>query len=179
MLAKFKPTWMIESIYDITPQDLQKQGIKVVLTDLDNTLIAWNNPDGTPELRKWLKEMEQAKIPVVVISNNNHKRVKRAVESLSLPFISRALKPFSRGVRIAKRRYHLQAKDVVLVGDQLMTDIAAANSAGIRSVLVRPIVQTDAWNTKFNRFLEKQVKKQLAKKEGFEIKWRKSLDDRK
>ena len=28
-----------------------KTGIKAVLTDLDNTLIAWNNPDGTEELK--------------------------------------------------------------------------------------------------------------------------------
>ncbi len=36
----------------ITPAQLKKLGIKAVLTDLDNTLIAWNNPDGTEELKK-------------------------------------------------------------------------------------------------------------------------------
>ncbi len=25
--------------------------------DLDNTLIAWNNPDGTPEMRQWLHDL--------------------------------------------------------------------------------------------------------------------------
>ena len=39
MLNKFKPTWMVESIYHITPEQIEKNGIKVVLTDLDNTLI--------------------------------------------------------------------------------------------------------------------------------------------
>ena len=54
MFLKYKPTWMVSSIYQITPEQLKKLGIKAVLTDLDNTLIAWNNPDGTPELRAWL-----------------------------------------------------------------------------------------------------------------------------
>ena len=68
MFSKFQPTWQVESIYDLPPEELRKKGIKVVLTDLDNTLIAWNNPDGTPQLREWLQKMEEAKIPVVVVS---------------------------------------------------------------------------------------------------------------
>ena len=46
----FKPTWMIERIYQLTPDQLAKHNIKGVITDLDNTLIAWDNPDGTPEI---------------------------------------------------------------------------------------------------------------------------------
>ena len=44
---------MVESIYDLSPTELKEKGIKVVLTDLDNTLIAWDNPSGTPQLRAW------------------------------------------------------------------------------------------------------------------------------
>ena len=53
MLNQFKPTWMIESIYNLTPDELKANGIKAILTDLDNTLIAWNNPSGTQELPQW------------------------------------------------------------------------------------------------------------------------------
>lgn len=179
MLNTFKPTWTLESIYDLTPDSLKKAGIKLVLTDLDNTLIAWNNPDGTPQLRKWLADMKAAEIPVVVVSNNKHPRVKRAVAPFALPFVSRALKPFTRGIKKALKTYQVENPNQVLfVGDQIMTDIAAANRAGVRSVLVKPIVSSDAWNTRFNRYLEKQVVAKLCKNQGFEIKWRKSLDDR-
>ena len=54
MFKRFIPTWKIESIYDLTPQEVKNHGIKAILTDLDNTFIAWNNLDGTPELRNWL-----------------------------------------------------------------------------------------------------------------------------
>ena len=32
---------------------------------------------------------------------------------------------------------------MLMVGDQIMTDIRGANAAGIRNVLVQPIVDTD------------------------------------
>ena len=36
-----------EPYYQITPEQLKMHGFRAVLTDLvDNTLIAWNNPNG-------------------------------------------------------------------------------------------------------------------------------------
>ena len=52
-IENYKPDFAVEAAYDLTVTDLKKQGIKAVLVDLDNTLIAWNNPDGTPEMRQW------------------------------------------------------------------------------------------------------------------------------
>jgi len=53
-IENYKPDFAVEAAYDLTVTDLKKQGIKAVLVDLDNTLIAWNNPDGTPEMRPWV-----------------------------------------------------------------------------------------------------------------------------
>lgn len=103
MFLKFKPTWMVDAIYKITPNQLKKLGIKAVLTDLDNTLIAWDNPDGTEELLTWILEMKNAGIPVVVVSNNKSSRIKRAVEKFDLEYVSRALKPSTRGFREAEK----------------------------------------------------------------------------
>ena len=33
MFSKYKPTWMIDAIYKITPAQLKKLGIKAVLTE--------------------------------------------------------------------------------------------------------------------------------------------------
>lgn len=85
MIEKFKPTWQVKRIYSLTPEELRKAGIKAVLTDLDNTLIAWDNPEGTSELKRWIAEMRTAKIPVVVVSNNSRPRVKRALSHIELP----------------------------------------------------------------------------------------------
>ncbi|KRK49223.1 YqeG family HAD IIIA-type phosphatase [Secundilactobacillus kimchicus] len=164
MLAKFLPTWMVQATYDISPTKLKELGIKVVLTDLDNTLIAWNNPYGTQELRTWMAALKAAGIALVVVSNNSQTRVDRAVSKLELPFVSRALKPLTRGIKKAMHDYQVTKDEVVMVGDQLLTDIWAANNSGIASILVKPILPSDAWNTRINRFFEKFVMTALVKK---------------
>lgn len=165
-IEDYRPTFVVEAVYDLTPDALRQHGIKAVLVDLDNTLIAWNNPDGTPELRAWLDDMTQAGLPVVVVSNNKLSRVQRAVEPFGVDFVSRAMKPFAYGIRKAMARYGFEPSEVVMVGDQLMTDIRAAHRAGIRSILVRPLVTSDAWNTKINRFRERQVFKKIEETYG-------------
>lgn len=176
LFAKFKPTWMVEAIYQITPEQLHKQGIKAVLTDLDNTLIAWNNPNGTDELRDWLKQMETAGIPVIVVSNNNAQRVAKALEQLDLDYIARALKPFARGINEAVDRLQLDKRSVVMVGDQIMTDVRAAHAAGVRSILVQPVVDSDGWNTRINRFFEGHIMNHL-KKIHPEMIWRGDINE--
>jgi HAD superfamily phosphatase (TIGR01668 family) len=175
MFSNYKPTWMVDAIYQITPLQLKKMGIKAVLTDLDNTLIAWNNPDGTQELLNWILEMKNAGIPVVVVSNNKSSRVERAIQQFELDYVARALKPFARGIRSAQKKLNLSNDEVVMVGDQIMTDIRGANRAGIRSILVKPIVDTDGWNTQINRFFERKIMRSLVKKHP-EMKWRGGLE---
>ncbi len=157
---------MVEAVYDLKAEDLLRHGIRAVLVDLDNTLIAWNNPDGTPEVRAWLDEMTIADISVVVVSNNKHSRVERAVARFGVDFVSRAMKPFTRGIDIAIERYGFDKDEVIMVGDQLMTDIHAAHRAGIQSVLVKPLVTSDAWNTKINRWRERRVLAKLEEQYG-------------
>ncbi|GAA2900395.1 YqeG family HAD IIIA-type phosphatase [Enterococcus pseudoavium] len=174
MLDKYKPTWMVEAIYQITPEQLRAHGFKAVLTDLDNTLIAWNNPNGTEELINWLKMMDEAGIPVVVVSNNKASRVAKALEKFELDFVSRAMKPFAVGIKHAQEQLGLSKDEIVMIGDQVMTDIRGASAAGIRSILVQPIIDTDGWNTRINRFFERRVMRILSRKDP-EMEWKSGL----
>ncbi|MFZ2353698.1 YqeG family HAD IIIA-type phosphatase [Paucilactobacillus nenjiangensis] len=176
MMKAFKPTWMVNTIYSISPSQLKSHGIRAVFTDLDNTLIAWNNPDGTPELKAWMQSLKDANIPLLVVSNNSHNRIERAVAKLELPFISRALKPLATGINRAMKKLELKPHEVVMVGDQLLTDIAASNQAGVYSILVKPLIDSDQWNTQINRFFEKYVMKQMLK-ENPTLSWQESLND--
>jgi HAD superfamily phosphatase (TIGR01668 family) len=167
---------MVNTIYSVSPAQLKEQGVRAVFSDLDNTLIAWNNPDGTPELKEWMDALQEAHIPLIVISNNSKERVGKAVNSLDLPFVSRSLKPLSFGIDRARKKLNLAKDEVVMVGDQLLTDVAAANQAGIRSILVRPLLNTDKWDTRINRFFERRVWKSLNKKYP-DLKWQEDLND--
>lgn len=175
MLSLFKPTWMVESIYDIKPEQLKAYGIRMVLTDLDNTLIAWNHPDATKESLEWIQDVEDMGIPVVIVSNNRTGRVKKVADMLQLPFVSWAMKPFSRGFKKVMDTYDLDKSELIMVGDQMLTDVLGSNLFGLSCVLVKPLLASDAWNTKLNRWLELKIINYLVKKDP-EMEWRDSLD---
>ena len=166
---------MVESIYHITPEQLEKNNIKGVLTDLDNTLIAWNNPEGTQELKDWIALMKENAIPVVIISNNSDKRIKIIADKLQLTYVPRSMKPSRRGYIKAAEQLQLPLDQCLMVGDQLLTDVFGANRAGVKSVWVMPIINSDGWNTRINRFFERKLLKRLLKNDPGMI-WRKSLD---
>lgn len=166
VIENYMPDFVVEKAYDVTVESLKREGIAAVFVDLDNTLIAWNNPDGTPEMRQWLHDLRDAGIRVVVVSNNSHDRVKRAVETFGIDFEARAMKPFTLGIDRAMKRFGVKKDEVVMIGDQLMTDIRAAKRAGIRSILVKPLLQSDSWQTQFNRWRERRVMKQIGAKHG-------------
>lgn len=176
MLEWFKPTWMVRSIYSITPEQLEKNNVKAVLTDLDNTLIAWNNPEATEESIQWIEMMKEADIPVIILSNNSDERVKEIADFLGLDYVPRSLKPSRRAFRLTQEKLRMPAEDLLMVGDQVITDILGSNRFGIRSVLVKPVLESDAWNTKFNRFLELKILDLLIKSDP-NMKWGDSLNE--
>ena len=165
-IENYMPDFAVEAVYDLTVPSLQAQGIKAVLVDLDNTLIAWNNPDGTPEMKQWLHDLRDAGIRIIVVSNNTKKRVQRAVEKFGIDYVYWALKPFTFGIDRAMKEFHYEKSEVVMVGDQLMTDIRAAHRAGIRSILVKPLVQHDSIKTQINRARERRVMRKITEKYG-------------
>ncbi|GAP02982.1 HAD superfamily hydrolase [Fructobacillus pseudoficulneus] len=169
-----KPTYLVKSVYDLSVAELKDQGIKAVLTDLDNTLLAWNNPNGTPELHAWLQELKEADIEVVVVSNNTWDRVKKAVAGLDVDYVAWSLKPLPRGILKVLKKQGLKKEEVLMVGDQMLTDVWAAHLAGVRSVLVKQLVESDMWQTWLNRSIEKLAKRIIYRKFGGPI-WHDSL----
>ena len=47
-----------------------------------------------------------------------------------------------------------------------MTDIRAAKRAGIKSILVKPLVENDSIKTKINRYREKRIMNKIIKEYG-------------
>lgn len=174
MFESFKPTWMVESIHQITAQQLKAENIQGVIADLDNTLVAWNHPDGTEETLQWIEEMKDAGIEVLILSNNIHYRVEKVAKLLDVAFVPNALKPLGLGFEKAFKKMDTPKEQTIMIGDQIITDIKGANRAGIRSALVKPLITSDAWNTRFNRFIELKIMTYLIKKDP-QMKWRDSL----
>ncbi|MFJ8512671.1 YqeG family HAD IIIA-type phosphatase [Lysinibacillus xylanilyticus] len=158
------PDEFVTSIYEITPEKLQDLGIKGIITDLDNTLVEWDRADATEELVIWLRIMKESGIRVIIASNNKEARVKQFAEPLGIPYIHKARKPLRNAFYSAIVQLGLRPKEVVMVGDQLLTDVMGANRLGLHTVLVKPVAQSDGLVTKFNRFIERRVFNNLKRK---------------
>ncbi|MFY3791010.1 YqeG family HAD IIIA-type phosphatase [Ureibacillus sp. MALMAid1270] len=158
------PKEFVTSVYEITADKLKNLGIKGIITDLDNTLIEWNRHEATEEIANWLKAMEDEGIKVIIASNNNEERVKRFAEPLGIPYIFKAKKPLGAAYLAALKQLNLDRKEVVMVGDQLLTDIMGANRLQLYTILVRPVAESDGLVTKFNRFVERRVFNSLKRR---------------
>jgi HAD superfamily phosphatase (TIGR01668 family) len=160
LLKRFIPDMKVGSIYDIDLDALRQRGIKGIITDLDNTLVGAKEPSATPELLAWLKELDRNGFRVVIVSNNRLPRVEAFAKPLGMPFIHQARKPSNRSFLAALSLLKLPREQVVMVGDQLLTDVLGGKRLGLYTILVKPIApQDEGLPTRINRQLEKLLAK--------------------
>lgn len=138
-MSIFHPTHSVMRAYHITPELLQSMGVHALLLDVDNTLTTHGNPVPDEAVLGWLDLMKQSGVPLMLLSNNTHKRIKPFAERLGLGFESSAAKPLGRGFRRCCQRLGMAQSEVAIVGDQIFTDILGANLSGLKSILVEPI----------------------------------------
>ena len=141
------PSWTINSVYDIQPQDLLKRGYEAAIIDLDNTV--------TEEMADWISRMTQAGVKIYILSNNKVERVAKVAEPLGIPYKAGALKPRRKNFQLALDALGTSQANTIMIGDQIMTDIIGANRAKMASILVKPIARNDNFYTWANRAIER------------------------
>ncbi len=153
----FQPDHIFESTYGITPEFFISNGIKYVISDIDNTLITYDDAGPTQRCRDWIDQMTEAGIKIAFLSNNKNDRVAVFNESLGFSAYAKAGKPFAKKAKMLLAEMGAEKSETCLLGDQLLTDVLCGKSLGVKTVLVSPIKdRTDAF-TKFKRKLEKLI----------------------
>lgn len=155
MLTLLTPCLIIDQLYDIKPDALNKQGIGGIVFDLDNTLIPYNSPDICPDIVAWLAALSAQGFKLCLVSNNSKSRVKDIAAKCAVPFVAQALKPSRSGFRQAAQLMNLPPTAVAVVGDQLFTDILGGNRLGMLTIWVKPLTTKEFVGTKITRQLEK------------------------
>lgn len=164
MFKAFIPFAHALSVYEIEPEFFTKHGVKTLFIDLDNTLDSYKACDPKPETKEMIARLIKAGITPVVISNNKGKRVGSYVEQLGIDYVFSARKPFATKIKKYISEHNLDKSEVMLVGDQMMTDVLAAHGAGIRVVLTEKIVKEDQWTTHINRLFDRPIRKYHRKR---------------
>ena len=156
----FKPNFILNSVTDITAEFLDKNNIKALLLDVDNTLsVAHANKTLRNGVAQWLSDMREADIPMMILSNAKKKRAIRFADSVGLDVVGLAAKPLPFGYFRAVKKLKIKRKNVAIVGDQIFTDVMGGNLSGVKTILVTDITPEDKPFFKFKRKLEKKMLK--------------------
>ncbi len=140
------PKLFCERLTDLTPEDLTRRGVDLLLMDFDNTMLPYTTEQPTPELLAWLERMQAGGVRLCIVSNSTKAhRVPVFSERYGIPCVMRAQKPFRRGIREAMTQFRAQREQTALVGDQTYTDVLGANLAGVLSIQVRSIHNHTIW----------------------------------
>lgn len=155
------PTYRANSIFEIPVSFYAEHGIKVVLSDLDNTLDDYRVKTPSPRTQELVKNLKEAGIEFYIASNNTSKRVSLYGKVLGITVFSGLMKPFSGPLKKLIEKQGFKKEEVVLIGDQVLTDVKAGNKAGIMTILTEPISKGDIIWTRFNRVFEKKKRKKI------------------
>ncbi len=134
------PNDYVSSTYAIDFAALAREGYRGIIFDVDNTLV----PHGAPadeRAKALFAELHDLGYGCVLLSNNKEPRVKMFSEAVvGAQYIYKAGKPGTANYCKAMEMMGTTKENTLFVGDQIFTDVWGANRAGIRSVLVKPIL---------------------------------------
>ncbi|MBS4959422.1 MAG: YqeG family HAD IIIA-type phosphatase [Clostridiales bacterium] len=164
MLDVFYPDIYLQSIWELPLEELKKACIRVLVFDIDNTLLPYDVAEPGDDILDFFKYLKKQGFKIILFSNNSYRRVKlfnRRVKELA---ICRAGKPFCGRLRKAVKKLGEEMSSAVIIGDQVFTDVLCGKMAGILTVLVKPICERDQLITKVKRVTENWVLKKYFDK---------------
>lgn len=139
MITELTADWVFRDVCQMTPEWLCEQGIKAVITDLDNTLAGYSVLEPGQQVGEWIAAIRQKGISIMVLSNNNERRVGAFCNPLGIPYMAKSGKPKPDGILYALNKLGVRPEEAVMVGDQVFTDVRAGKRARVRVALVAPV----------------------------------------
>ncbi len=151
----FGPNRFAPRLHDVPHEELEAEGIRGLIVDLDNTLLGFRETELAQEHLEWVARAHDRGFRIVMLSNNYRARVSAIAAQLNVACIPNALKPLPFGFLRAVRGLGLRRREIAVVGDQLFTDVLGGKLCGLYTILTEPIEAKDLALTGFFRFFER------------------------
>ena len=162
-LSLLYPDALADSVFALDFPALKSLGFRGLIFDIDNTLVP-HGADATPEVEALFSRLEALGFRVFFVSDNGPDRIRRFLTHIPGDFIDNAHKPLPGAYRRAVKALGLPRREVLVIGDQIFTDVLGARLAGLHPILVRFIGwQTDP-NPGKRRAVEARLLARWAKK---------------
>lgn len=163
---KLYPDLYLTNVKEITLELLNKNKIKGLILDVDNTLIDFDK-NLLEGVKQWCDNLKQNNIKMCILSNTNKiKKVEKVAKILDLEYLYFAHKPNKKGFYKAQKLLGLKVNEIATVGDQVFTDVLGGNRVGMFTILTKPIDERDIIITKIKRPFENAVIKKYLKNKG-------------
>ncbi len=166
MIDRLMPDFFFDTFDGVTPAFLAGEGIRFLLTDIDNTLAPYEEESPNERVRAWVASMREAGVTVILVSNNKKERVELFNRELGLAAFYDCHKPSVRRLRAIAAEAGAEMAATAALGDQIFTDVWGARGLGVRAILVPPIRDKRTLFFRFKRFLERPILRKYHKKQG-------------
>ena len=151
------PDYYLNSVLSIDLDAQWSQGIENILLDLDNTLLPRDRDEIPSEFKEWAHLIRAKGFKVCLLSNNWHGRIVDVAGDLDFELVSKAVKPFPPAYLMALHKLKAKAKNTVMIGDQLFTDVLGGTLMGMTTIMVLPLSKQDLKHTLMLRKVEKLI----------------------
>lgn len=143
------PDEYAESPRELDPDQLEQEGYRGVIIDLDQTLTPYHENSVDARLEDWYDDVVD-RFDVCVLSNHAgldaRKRGREMEAYLRAPVVAIERKKPSRDAFFAALgEIDTAVEETVVIGDLPFTDIAGANRYGFDTVQVSPVDGSDPW----------------------------------
>lgn len=160
ILKTLCPDEICASVSVIDYERLWSAGYRALIFDIDNTLGSWGCHVLSDEnILRLLESLERRGFRLGFLSNNRGRHREPLVAQLApRALVWDAQKPRTHGYRTLLQRINSRPSEVVMIGDQLFTDIWGAKRAGLYAILVAPYYpQSDTFGARWRRPIERFI----------------------
>lgn len=131
-----------DNIFTVDYESYKKQGVKLFIFDVDDTLTA-HLDEFKPEVKRLLETLLKIGFKVAAFSNSPRKRTEflnRVFGEFDIYNVQRSDKPNPAGYSEILDHFKISGAAAVMVGDKIGTDLYGAYLAGIKHrILVKPV----------------------------------------
>lgn len=149
----------------VTKEDLGNA--KIIALDADNTSSYDLTTEPIPGAKEWVEARKSEGFKVVLLSNAKASRAKILSEQYGIDAIGFSAKPFPIGGIRLVLKYRVKPSNVVMIGDQLLTDIIGGNLMGFDTIYTKPYEKEKNRGKVF--FFKRKIERIVFKLQGVEI----------
>ena len=134
-----KPDYNAQNVFEVNFDKLKESGIKVLIFDLDSTVMKSKAGVFSTEILKMFENLSKDFVLAIASNNKNIDYINKVRAQVNFPVIGHANKPSPDVIKSFLKENAIRPQDAAMIGDRPLTDILVGKLLGATTVLVDSI----------------------------------------